>query len=81
MYWEDLPVASELIEGAGLPRKAAYTLNELSEATGAQYEVLSSEVRKGRLPAFLPRGRKRGRLVRPAWLEKWYRDGMTVPVD
>ena len=33
--------------------------------------TLNEEIRAGRLRCFLPRGRKRGRRVRPEWFDEW----------
>lgn len=59
----------------GVPVKAAYTLREVSKASGIPYSTLVDEVNRGRIKTFLPPGRRRGRLVRPEVFESYWKDG------
>lgn len=65
----------EMARAAGLREKGMYPLREVSIATGVAVSTLNEEVSAGRLETFLPRGRMRGRLVRPECVDEWIEDG------
>lgn len=56
---------------AGIPEKGAYSLLEVSTATGVSYDAVRRERKLGRLRAFVPRGGKRGYRVLPEWADEW----------
>lgn len=58
---------------AGLPRKAMYSVREVSAATGVPASTVYEEVKAGRLRAFRPNSR--GKLIRPEWVDEWIEAG------
>lgn len=65
-----------LVEGSGVRKKAAYTLQEVSRVSGVKYGAIAAAAREGRIKTFLPPGCKRGRLVRPEWFDEYWNDGI-----
>lgn len=66
----------QMVERAGLKKKAAYSIREASEASGIPYGTLLADARLGTLKTFLPPGRKRGRLVTPEWFDAYWASGI-----
>lgn len=65
----------EMAKACGMPRKAMYTMREVSAATGVALNTLYDEAAAGRLTTFTPEGRARGKLVQPAWVDEWIERG------
>ena len=68
---------ARMAEAAGLPRKQMYTLSEASEATGIPYGTLYRSAVDGSLETFLAPGSRRGRKVRPEWMDEWLESGLS----
>ena len=68
-------VLLEMAEAAGLPRKGAYRLSEVSRASGVSMTTLRREAVAGSLKTFLPPGYERGKLVRPQCFDEWWMRG------
>lgn len=75
MEVRETSVLLQMVEIAGLPRKGAYSLREVSKASGAAYSTLADAAASGRLKTFLPPGCVRGRLVKPDWFDEWWTEG------
>lgn len=65
----------DMAREAGLPRKGFYTVREVSEATGVTQSTLRAEMAAGRLAWMMPPTRRRGMLIRPAWVDEWIEGG------
>lgn len=61
----------EIARERGIKPKALYPVNEIAQISGIPYSTLIVELSSGRLKSTLPAGRKRGRLVRPEWVDDW----------
>lgn len=70
---------ADMAQIAGLPVKGMYNVREVATASGVAYTTLCEEARTGHLRTFLPRGRSRGRLIKPMWFDEWYAEGDTPP--
>ncbi len=70
------PIFAEMAKVAGLKPKGAYQLREIEAASGVAYSTISEDAAKGRIKTFLPPGRTRGRLIKPAWFDEWWGEGV-----
>lgn len=69
-------VLDQMMVESGMPVKFAYSISEVSRASGVASNTLSEDARLGRIQSFLPPGRVRGRLVKAEWFEEWWNEGV-----
>lgn len=65
----------DVAHALGLPPKLAYTVAEVSQVTGVPVNTIYDEIAARRLHCFLPRGRRRGQLLRPEHVDRWMDEG------
>lgn len=65
----------EIARELGIKPKALYPVGEVARIMGIPYSTLLLELKAGRLKSTLPAGRKRGRLIRPEWVDEWVEEG------
>lgn len=65
-----------MAEMAGLCAKPLYTVMEVSRASGISKRTIYDEISAGRLTAFLPGGRRQGKLIAPEWFDEWFQSGI-----
>ena len=61
----------EMAEAAGLPAKAMYTIAEVASTMGIAASTVYDAARCRRLTTFTPGLGRRGKLVRPEWVDEW----------
>ncbi|WP_165247529.1 DNA-binding protein [Adlercreutzia sp. ZJ141] len=71
---------AEMVDEAGIRKKCMYTLGDVSAVTGVPMTTLYEEAASSRLRSFMPPGRKRGKLVRPEWVDEWMQEGISGKV-
>lgn len=70
-----IPDFKELAEESGYGVKAFYTGHEVAAILGTTSRVIANETLAGRMPYFLPRGRKNGRKYTIGGVQEWLDGG------
>lgn len=67
----DNELLADFCEAAGAPMKASYSAKELGRLLDLDTHVIYDEISAGRLRAFIPRGRTKGRRLLASEVNRW----------
>lgn len=67
----DNGLLADFCEATGEPMRASYSVKELSRLLDMDVHVIYDEISAGRLKAFIPRGRTKGRRLLACEVNRW----------
>lgn len=71
MPLSDYTALQDFCDAAGEPMKASYRIKQLATLLDVDADTLYDEIDGGRLSAYMPRGRERGRRVLAREANRW----------